>query len=57
MPRGAVALGAIMNAYRLQAPGLFRHFPFQATRIRLTSRWGGAPNRRLYSRLNWDALS
>src|SRR6267378_1593304 len=27
------------------------------SRMRLISRWGGAPNRRLYSRLNWEALS
>jgi hypothetical protein len=26
-------------------------------RMRLISRWGGAPNNRLYSRLNCDTLS
>ena len=29
----------------------------EARRTRLMSRSGGAPNKRVYSRLNWDALS
>jgi|JI10StandDraft_1071094.scaffolds.fasta_scaffold107376_6 hypothetical protein len=61
------SLRALSRTRRDHAPGRWTHrapascaSAMSATwlsRIRLTSRWGGAPNRRLYSRLNCEGLS
>lgn len=53
----SVALRRGFAALALQSTGASRTWFASASSIVLTSRFGDVPNMRLYSRLNWVALS